>query len=671
MHKLQTVLRNVPNPDTWRRPVPYLRSMAQFALLFAACLFLQSVSAVTGQHAPDITADNAIISSPQTTLSSLIRQTDVYHELVSETGITTANQERLNNISQQFEKLFDLREVPPKFRHNVAVETAVYLREAIARFPLPRMEDVPDEERMVSSIKDGKTALYRLPGTPVVISRTSAGVYEGRYQFSSETVSEAQNWYEAASDYPYQDGQDYIDGLYYEYFLTPGPMISYELVRALPEWMQDLYLGQAAWKWLLLVVSLLVLVGLLMLLYMLVNRISTGKSQIQRNLILLLWPMGAIYLTLGTRHFLERQVFFTGEVLQGVLFVAKLVILTAVVFLIMRVGSVLTEVILSFRKSGTRQIDQQLVRLGIRMLTILIAVIIVMEGMQQIGFSLGTLVAGAGITGLAIALAAQDTLKNVFGGLLLAMDRPFEVGQRVKMKGYDGFIQQVGLRSTRVRTLNGHEIIIPNDEAARMEVENIGRRPYIRRVMNITITYDTPPEKIARAVEILQEILAVPEDSAEADNASTDGDQEPHPNEAVNQPDYPPRVYFNELNADSLNLLVVYWFHPPDQWLSVEFAHRVNMQIMERFNAEGIDFAFPSQTMYLAGDSKRPLNLGQQPSSPPAIATPSGAGVSSQASAAARPVPSSAGKTGDATIEDGLLHSEDEGEAIESGESTS
>ena len=671
MRTTQIVLSGVCFPDARGRPVIGLCWPVLFILLFTGFIFSRPVSAATGQHVPEITADNAIISSPQTTLSSLIRLTDVYHELVSEAGITTENQERLKNISQQFEKLFDLQEVPPKFRRNVAAETTVYLREAIARFPVPRMEDVPDEERMVSSIKDGKAALYRLPGTPVVISRTSAGVYEGRYQFSSATVSEAQNWYEAASDYAYQDGQGYIDGLYYEYFLTPGPMISYELIRALPEWMQDHYLDQAVWKWLFLMVSLLVLVGLLMLLYVLVNRISTGRSQIQRNLIQLLWPIGAIYLTLGTRHFLERQVFLTGEVLQGVLFVAKLVILAAVVVLIMRVGSVLTEAILSFRKSSTRQIDQQLVRLGIRMLTILITVIIVMEGMQQIGFSLATLVAGAGVTGLAIALAAQDTLKNVFGGLLLAMDRPFEVGQRVKMKGYDGFIQQVGLRSTRVRTLNGHEIIIPNDEAARMEVENIGRRPYIRRVMNITITYDTPPEKIARAVEILQEILAVPEDSAEADSESTDGDQEPHPNEAVNQPNYPPRVYFNELNADSLNLLVVYWFHPPDQWLSVEFAHRVNMQIMERFNAEGIDFAFPSQTMYLAGDNKRPLNLDRQPSSPPAIATSSGTGVSSQTSAAARPVSSGAGKTGDATIEDGLLHGEDEGEAAENGESTS
>ena len=120
MRELQTVLRNGPNPNTWRRSVSYLRNMAQFSLLFAACLFLQSVSAETGQTVPEITADNAIIGSPQTTLSSLIRLTDVYHELVSETGITSENQERLKNISQQFEKLFNLREVPPKFRRNVA-----------------------------------------------------------------------------------------------------------------------------------------------------------------------------------------------------------------------------------------------------------------------------------------------------------------------------------------------------------------------------------------------------------------------------------------------------------------------------------------------------------------------------------------------------------------------
>jgi len=580
-----------------------------FALLFIGCLFAGAVAAVSEPGMPEIAADNAVISSPRATLQSLNRLTDTFHELVSEDGITRENQWRLKNIYQQIEKLFDLREVPPKYRRHVATETAVYLREALARFPVESLEEVPDEDQMVAWINEGREALYRLAGTPVVIRKTAAGVYEGRYQFTSATVAEARNWYEVAKGYPYLEEQAHIAGLYDDYFLTPGPLISLGLIRALPDWMQARYLDQAAWQWLLLVVTVLVLAGLVLLLYVVVKRLAAGRNRAQQNLVFILWPVGVIYFTLGARSFLSGQVMLSGEVLQDVLFAAKLMMLAAAVYLVMRLGNALTETILAARQFETRKIEQQLVRLGIRMLIILIAVIIVIEGMQQIGFSLATLVAGAGVTGLAIALAAQDTLKNVFGGLLLAMDRPFEAGQRVRMKGYEGFVQEVGLRSTRVRTLNGHQIIIPNEEAARIEVENIDRRPYIRRDLNVTITYDTPPEKIARAVQILEEILAVPETSTDAGATMGEAEREPHPNEAINKPEYPPRVYFSDLNADSLNLLVVYWFHPPDHWQSVAFAHRVNMQIMERFNAEGIDFAFPSQTLYLAGDSKRPLNL--------------------------------------------------------------
>jgi MscS family membrane protein len=178
-----------------------------------------------------------------------------------------------------------------------------------------------------------------------------------------------------------------------------------------------------------------------------------------------------------------------------------------------------------------------------------------------------------------------------------------------------------------------------------MEVENIGRRPFIRRDLNVTITYDTPPEKITRAVEILRDILAVPEESEDADGKQ-------HPNEAINRSGFPPRVFFNDLNADSLNLLVIYWFHPPEIWQSLDFAHRVNMQIMERFNAEGIDFAFPSQTMYLAGDSKRPINLGQPASSAPTAAT----GVSSPAGSVSQPVQTDRRMQAGADIEEIALH---------------
>jgi MscS family membrane protein len=165
---------------------------------------------------------------------------------------------------------------------------------------------------------------------------------------------------------------------------------------------------------------------------------------------------------------------------------------------------------------------------------------------------------------------------------------------------------------------------------AAVEIENIAQRPFIRCILNVTITYDTPPEKINRTVEILREILAVPEPLEEAspmssegvaetagteelvETAATEGEPAPHANESINQPGFPPRVYFNNFNADSLNILVLYWYHPPQRWDYLEHAHWVNLQIMERFNAEGIDFAFPTQTLHLAGDDKRALTVGQR-----------------------------------------------------------
>jgi MscS family membrane protein len=204
------------------------------------------------------------------------------------------------------------------------------------------------------------------------------------------------------------------------------------------------------------------------------------------------------------------------------------------------------------------------------------------------------------------------------------------VGQRVKVMGQDGTVESIGLRSTKIRLLSGHLTSIPNEKMAAVEIENIAQRPFIKRVLNVTITYDTPPEKINRAVEILREILAVPEppevestESSEAvaetagteelvETVATEGEPAPHPNEPINQPNFPPRVYFNDLNADSLNILVIYWYHPPLYWDYLEHAQWVTLQIMERFNAKGIDFAFPTQTLHLAGDDKRALTVGQR-----------------------------------------------------------
>jgi MscS family membrane protein len=199
---------------------------------------------------------------------------------------------------------------------------------------------------------------------------------------------------------------------------------------------------------------------------------------------------------------------------------------------------------------------------------------------------LTSIIAGLGVGGLAVALAAQDTIKHFFGSIVLFADKPFQVGERISVDNTDGTVEEVGFRSTRIRTLEGHLVTIPNGDLANKTITNVARRPSIRHRVTISITYDTPPAKVQRAIAILRELLTDHEGM---------------------RPDFPPRVYFAEYGASSLNILMMFWYHPGDYWMYMQFTDALNLQILERFNAEGIDFAFPTQTLYLAGDQKRPL----------------------------------------------------------------
>lgn len=227
------------------------------------------------------------------------------------------------------------------------------------------------------------------------------------------------------------------------------------------------------------------------------------------------------------------------------------------------------------------------IKKSIRLLVVILSIIQIIQIIAD--KPIATIVAGLGIGSLAIALAAQDTLKHFIGSFVIAGDKPFEIGERVVVDGHDGPVEAIGLRSTTIRTLEGHLVTIPNGELANRTIQNIGKRPFIRRLANVTVTYDTTPEKIQEGIDIIKKIL---------DN-----------HEGMHE-DLPPKVYFSGLNSDSLNILVMYWYHPPDYWKYMDFSEKVNFEIIRQFNEAGIDFAFPTQTVYVAGDKKRPLDFG-------------------------------------------------------------
>lgn len=223
-----------------------------------------------------------------------------------------------------------------------------------------------------------------------------------------------------------------------------------------------------------------------------------------------------------------------------------------------------------------------LVRKSLRVTIVVLTLVQVAQVLSE--QPLTSILAGLGVGGLAIALAAQDSLKNFFGSIVILADKPFEIGDRIKVDVVDGSVVEVGFRSTKIRNLDGHLVTIPNGDLANKSIENITRRPNIKKVMNLGLTYGTPPEKVARAMEILRELVA---------------------NHEGMNPDLPPRVTFNEFKSDSLNLFVLLWYHPADFWAFAAFQEKLHLDILRRFDEDGIQFAFPTRTVHLVQEDAR------------------------------------------------------------------
>lgn len=191
---------------------------------------------------------------------------------------------------------------------------------------------------------------------------------------------------------------------------------------------------------------------------------------------------------------------------------------------------------------------------------------------------IGAWLAGLGIAGLAVSLAAQDSLKSLFGSVTILLDQPFRVGDRIVFGNYEGTIEEIGFRSTRLRTSNGHLVTIPNSRIASEPIENPARRPFIRRVINLAVACDTPPAKIDQAVQAIRKILDRP------------GIREPL-QPVINAKTQPPRVYFSEINRDSLNIQITYCYAPDAYWEYMEHAQALNLCILQELADSGIRFA--------------------------------------------------------------------------------
>jgi MscS family membrane protein len=197
--------------------------------------------------------------------------------------------------------------------------------------------------------------------------------------------------------------------------------------------------------------------------------------------------------------------------------------------------------------------------------------------LENLNIPILPLLTGLSIGGLAFALAAQDTIKNFFGSLMIFIDKPFQFGDWITSGDIDGTVEEVGFRSTRIRTFRNSVVYVPNGNLADSTIDNHGLRKYRRFYTQIAMTYDTPAELIELFVEGLKKIVEV------------------HPN--TRKDNY--NIYFNDMADSSLNVMFYIFFNVPNWGDELKARHEVLIEVVKLAEKLGVNFAFPTQTLHI------------------------------------------------------------------------
>ena len=258
----------------------------------------------------------------------------------------------------------------------------------------------------------------------------------------------------------------------------------------------------------------------------------------------------------------------------------SILISVGVAWLMLRLVNVLTHLLHGWAQKTDTALDDQLVPLVNRAAKIVVGLLGALMILQNMGYSISGLIAGLGVGGLAVALAAQKTLADLFGSVMLLTDRPFLTGDWIKSPdaGIEGVVERIGFRSTRIRTFEKTLISVPNSRLADFIIDNIAQRPMRRVWITVGITYGTTAAEMREAVKGIEEILK--------------GQAE------VNQEFF--LVYFTDFNTSSLDIMV-YYFTETVVWTDyLRIREEVNLKIMSLLEEMQLSVAFPTRTVHIA-----------------------------------------------------------------------
>lgn len=576
--------------------VPFFRWRFRHVLFVViACLALPTgVDAF--EEPAQVTASEmraADTSSPRSTLRSFIDACNKLYRLIEENQYVDADDEKTQALAAQVLDCVDATELPEFARVQRAGEVAVCLKEILDRHQLPRWEDIPDVAAIEAAGGFEKFSRWRVPGTRITIARVEEGAQKHEYLFSTGTVDRAVAYYESVAGRPYRTGgPDTSPGFHTWYLSSPRHEMLGRVVRYLPEGIRHgRTFGMANWKWPGLFGAVIVAVLLMAALYRL-HSVFGGRFRGQHVFMYcatIVFPVAAMVVPLVFERFVLDYIAIRGTALYVVSFCAISATILAAVVVVFAACHRVADLIIASPRINPQGLNAQLIRIASQLMSVSLSVIVFLVGGQYLGIPVATLLTSAGIGGVALALGAQDTLKTLFGTLMLMADKPFRVGERIVFKGYEGVVEDIGIRSTRVRLLTNHQVTIPNDQLAGSDIENVGRRQSIRRVTDIHLPLDTPYEKLETALAVIRAELEDHEGMS---------------------PDYPPRVYFFDFLPAAFTIRVIYWYHPPKYWDYLAFGEKFNLGVFRGFDQHGIQFSVPHRITHTSLESEQaPLEV--------------------------------------------------------------
>lgn len=422
-------------------------------------------------------------------------------------------EENVAKVRALFEKAaqtLDLSQISASNREQSVIELVLQLQEILSRIHLPELVEIPGVGAGAAETGENGTTRDKwiLPGTSLTIERQADGPRRGEYLFTTATVDRIPDDYDTLKTLPVIS--EMTEDTYRYYIYTPGTLIAprwNQLILDGPDWLMRQIGRQTVWQWIGMILTVVVLLSAIIVYLRWNARRPIPQGRGRRQLRRIAHPVLLILAVNLAVHVCNDQLNITGALLFFITTVGSLIVWIAAAWLTYQVLQLIYIWTVQTTESPT-SFDSSLLQTGFRALSFGIALLVLGYGATQIGIPIYGVIAGLGVGGLAIALAAQPTLENFIGGLILYADGIVRVGEYCAFDDLAGTVEEIGIRSTRIRALDQTLITVANADLSKRKIVNYSKRGAFMFRHQIRLRYDTPSDTVKEIIAGVRDYLA-------------------------------------------------------------------------------------------------------------------------------------------------------------------